>query len=72
MRRVFTILAAGTVGILIAPAVAPALGRSLRPAGRAALKAALRAVAEGQRAAGTLRETIEDLQAEIVHERHQG
>jgi hypothetical protein len=72
MRRVLTILAAGAAGILIAPAVAPALGRTLRPAGRAALKAALRAVEEGQRAAGTLRETIEDLQAEIAHERHQG
>jgi hypothetical protein len=72
MRRVLTILTAGAIGILIGPAVAPALGRTLRPAGRSALKAALRAVVEGQRAAGTLRETIEDLQAEIAHERRQG
>jgi hypothetical protein len=71
MRRLLTILAAGAVGILIAPAVAPALGRSLRPAGRAVLKAGLRASAQSQRALGTLRETIEDLQAEIDHERRQ-
>lgn len=71
MRRLLTILASGAIGVLIAPAVAPALGRSLRPAGRAALKAALRAMADGQRAAGTLRETVDDLQAEIAHERRQ-
>jgi hypothetical protein len=71
MRRLLTILVSGAVGVLIAPAVAPALGRSLRPVGRAALKAGLRAAGEGQRAAGTLRETIEDLQAEIAQERRQ-
>lgn len=59
------ILAGGAVGVFLAPIVTPALARMMRPATKAALKAGMAVYQRGAQTAAELRETVEDVAAEI-------
>ncbi len=61
-------LAGGAVGLFLAPVVTPALGRMMRPAAKAAIKTGMALYRRGLETAGELRETFEDVSAEIAAE----
>jgi hypothetical protein len=62
--RLFTALAAGVVGGLLAPLVYPALARNARPATRKAMKAGISAFERGREIAAEWGERASDLIAE--------
>src|SRR5690348_7873691 len=55
-------------GVFLAPVITPALSRWGRPAVKAAIKAGMAVYQRGREAAAELRETIEDVAAEIEAE----
>lgn len=61
-------LMGGAVGIFLAPIVTPALARLLRPATKAAIRAGMAVYQRGLETTAELRETIEDVTAEIQAE----
>lgn len=70
MRRIWGLLAAGAIGVVVGPAIAPALGRSLRPLARGVLKSGIVAFERGRQQATVLAETFDDVRAEAMHELH--
>src|SRR5690348_14989416 len=65
---VAAVLAGGAIGVFLAPVVAPAFARLMRPATKAAIKAGRAIYHRGMETAAELRETIEDVTAEIEAE----
>ena len=63
-----TLVVGGLIGVILAPAIAPALGRVARPAVKAGIKAGLLLFERGRLAAAELRETVEDITAEVQAE----
>lgn len=70
-RSVMTLAAGGLIGIALAPALAPALGQLVRPAAKAGIKAGLLLFERGRMAVSELRETVEDITAEVHAELEQ-
>ena len=68
MGWVAVLVAGGAAGVFLAPVVTPALARLARPTAKAALKAGRAVYQRGLETAAGLRETIEDVQAEIAAE----
>jgi hypothetical protein len=62
------VLAGSAIGIFLAPVVTPALARLMRPATKAAIKAGMAIYHRGMETAAELRETVEDVAAEIEAE----
>jgi hypothetical protein len=63
-------LVGGVVGVFLAPIVTPAIARAARPTARAIAKAGMAIYQRGQQAVAELRETVEDVAAEINAEQH--
>jgi hypothetical protein len=61
-------LAGVAAGVFLAPIILPALSRWGRPATKAAIKAGMAVYQRGREAAAELRETVEDVAAEIEAE----
>jgi hypothetical protein len=61
-------LAGGAIGVFLAPIVTPALARLARPATKAAVKTGMAIYQRGRETAAELRETIEDVTAELQAE----
>jgi hypothetical protein len=61
-------LAGGAVGVFLAPIITPSLARLARPATKSAIKAGLAIYQRGRETAAELRETIEDVTAELEAE----
>jgi hypothetical protein len=70
-RSTATLVVGGLIGVVLAPAIAPALGRVARPAAKAGIKAGLVLFERGRVAAAELRETVEDITAEVQAELHE-
>jgi hypothetical protein len=64
-----TFVVGGIAGVFLAPVVAPALARWSRPGMKAAIKAGLAIYERGRLTAAELRETVEDVTAELAAER---
>ncbi len=67
-----TFVAGGAVGVLLAPVIGPALARAARPAAKTAVRLGLEIYERGQVAAAELRETVEDVTAEVRAEHASG
>ena len=70
-KSTVTLVVGGLIGVALAPAIAPALGRVARPAAKAGIKAGLVLFERGRMAAAELRETVEDITAEVQAELHE-
>ena len=68
LKSAATLVVGGMVGVALAPAVAPALARFARPAAKAGIRAGLLLFERGRFAAAELRETLEDITAEVQAE----
>ncbi len=64
-KSAVTLVVGGLIGVVLAPSVAPALGRLIRPAAKAGLRAGWVLFERGRVAAAELRETVEDITAEV-------
>jgi Protein of unknown function (DUF5132) len=63
-----TLLIGGAIGVILAPTLAPALAGAARPAAKAAIKAGLLLFDRARLAAAELRESVEDITAEVQAE----
>jgi hypothetical protein len=68
LKSAATLMVGGMIGVALAPAVAPALARVARPAAKAGIRAGLLLYGRGRIAAAELRETLEDITAEVQAE----
>ena len=68
LKSAATLVVGGMIGVALAPAVAPALARLARPAAKAGIRAGLLLFERGRVAAAELRETLEDITAEVQAE----
>jgi hypothetical protein len=68
LKSAATLVVGGMVGVALAPAVAPALARFARPAAKAGIRTGLLLFERGRVAAAELRETLEDITAEVQAE----
>lgn len=68
LKSAATLVVGGMIGVALAPAVAPALARVARPAAKAGIRAGLLLFERGRVAAAELRETLEDITAEVQAE----
>lgn len=68
MRRLFMVIFAGLIGLLIAPIVGPALARLARPAVKVGIGAGMSAYRTARVKVAELRETLEDILAETQNE----
>jgi Protein of unknown function (DUF5132) len=68
LKSAATLVVGGILGVVLAPALAPALTGLMRPAVKAGIKAGLLLFERGQLAAAELRESLEDITAEVQAE----
>jgi hypothetical protein len=66
-----TLVVGGVIGVLLAPTLAPALARAARPTAKFGIKAGLLLFERGRLAAAELRETMDDITAEVRAELEQ-
>ena len=66
-----TLMVGGAIGMFLAPTVTPVLARLARPAAKFGIKAGLLLAERGRIAAAELRETVEDIAAEVRAELEQ-
>jgi hypothetical protein len=66
-----TLVAGGVIGVLLAPTLAPALAGLARPAAKFGIKTGLLLFERSRIAAAELRETVEDIAAEVRAELEQ-